>query len=66
MLMIASSSIQLYLMLRMTDRRQEANLMAQAVESGNFTPWVDVLIPTYNEPAFILRRTDRRLSSLRL
>lgn len=57
MLMVASSSIQLYLMLRMTDRRQEANLMAQAVESGNFTPWVDVLIPTYNEPAFILRRT---------
>lgn len=27
------------------------------VISGAFTPSVDVLIPTYNEPPFILRRT---------
>ena len=31
--------------------------MAVAVESGNFAPTVDIFIPTYNEPAFILRRT---------
>ncbi len=31
--------------------------MAVAVESGNFAPPVDIFIPTYNEAAFILRRT---------
>lgn len=57
MLMVFSSSIQLYLMLRVKDRRREADLMAVAVESGEFVPTVDILIPTYNEPSFILRRT---------
>ncbi|MCU0546258.1 MAG: glycosyltransferase [Oscillatoriaceae cyanobacterium Prado104] len=57
MLMLFSSSIQLYLMLRVKDRRREADLLAVAVESGEFAPTVDILIPTYNEPAFILRRT---------
>jgi cellulose synthase (UDP-forming) len=57
MLMIFSSIIQLYLTLKMKNRRREANIMAQAVESHSFTPSVDILIPTYNEPAFILRRT---------
>ena len=57
MLMIISSSIQLYLMLRVKDRRREADRMAIAVESGDFAPSVDIFIPTYNEPAFILRRT---------
>ncbi|MFM9264742.1 glycosyltransferase family 2 protein [Tychonema sp. BBK16] len=57
MLMIFSSSIQLYLMLRVKDRRAEADRMAIAVESGDFAPTVDIFIPTYNEPAFILRRT---------
>ena len=57
MLMVFTSSIQLYLMLRVKDRRREADRMAVAVESGNFAPPVDIFIPTYNEPAFILRRT---------
>jgi cellulose synthase (UDP-forming) len=57
MLMVFSSSIQLYLMLRVKDRRREADRMAVAVESREFEPSVDILIPTYNEPAFILRRT---------
>ena len=57
MLMVFTSSIQLYLMLRVKDRRREADRMAVAVESGNFGPPVDIFIPTYNEPAFILRRT---------
>jgi cellulose synthase (UDP-forming) len=57
MLMVFSSSIQLYLMLRVKDRRREADRMAVAVESGDFAPAVDIFIPTYNEPAFILRRT---------
>jgi cellulose synthase (UDP-forming) len=57
MLMVFTSSIQLYLMLRVKDRRREADRMAVAVESGNFGPPVDIFTPTYNEPAFILRRT---------
>ncbi|MEG4065760.1 glycosyltransferase [Microcoleus sp. Pol11C2] len=57
MLLVFNTSIQLYLMLRMKDRRREADRMAVAVEAGNFTPSVDIFIPTYNEPAFILRRT---------
>jgi cellulose synthase (UDP-forming) len=57
MLMLASSTIQLVLMLRVRDRHREANQNAIAVAEGVFTPSVDVLIPTYNEPAFILRRT---------
>ncbi len=57
MLMVVSSSIQMYLMLRMKDRHREADRMAIAVAEGNFTPSVDIFIPTYNEPIFILRRT---------
>lgn len=57
MLMVFSSSIQLYLMLGVTDRRREADRMAIAVDSGEYAPSVDIFIPTYNEPAFILRRT---------
>ncbi|MEG3849333.1 glycosyltransferase [Microcoleus sp. herbarium19] len=57
MLMVFTTSIQLYLMLRVKDRRREADRMAVAVAEGNFAPSVDILIPTYNEPAFILRRT---------
>ncbi|MEG4292638.1 glycosyltransferase [Microcoleus sp. C2C3] len=57
MLMVFTTSIQLYLMLRVKDRRREADRMAVAVESGNFAPPVDIFIPTYNEAAFILRRT---------
>lgn len=57
MLMVVSSSIQMYLMLRMKDRHREADRMAVAVAEGNFAPSVDIFIPTYNEPIFILRRT---------
>lgn len=54
---MTSSILQLVLMLRVRDRRREADENAIAVTEGYFTPSVDVLIPTYNEPAFILRRT---------
>ncbi len=57
MLMLSSSTIQLFLMVRMRDRRQEANRQATAVIEGRYTPTVDILIPTYDEPVFILRRT---------
>lgn len=57
MLMLASGTIQLFLMLRVKDRRREAEERAIAVQEGTFLPSVDVLIPTYNEAEFILRRT---------
>lgn len=57
MLVLISGSIQLFLMLRVKDRRREANRMAEAVSTGTFNPSVDILIPTYDEPEFILRRT---------
>lgn len=57
MLMVFTSSSLLYFTLRIKDRRREADRMAVAVESGYFSPSVDIFIPTYNEPAFILRRT---------
>lgn len=57
MLMVFTSSIQLYLMIGVKDRCREADRMAVAVAEGKFAPTVDILIPTYNEPIFILRRT---------
>ncbi len=57
LVMLSSGTIQLFLMLRVRDRRQQADACAVAVQSGQFTPSVDIFIPTYNEPPFILRRT---------
>lgn len=57
LLMLVGGVIQLFLLLRVRDRRPEANRLSEAVGNGNFTPTVDILIPTYNEPIFILRRT---------
>ncbi len=57
MLTIFNGVLQLFLLIRTKDRRSQADLMAQAVESREFYPSVDILIPTYNEPEFILRRT---------
>ncbi|MEH2107889.1 MAG: glycosyltransferase [Nostoc sp.] len=38
-------------------RSSEANQYSQAVLSAQYLPSVDVLIPTYNEPDYIVRRT---------
>jgi len=57
MSMLLSSTIQMFLMLNVKDRRGEADRHSLAVIDGSFTPDVDILIPTYNEPAFIVRRT---------
>lgn len=56
-LMLTSSTLLLFLMFRVRDRRREADLKSIAVIEERFAPTVDILIPTYNEPAFILRRT---------
>ncbi|NJL10537.1 MAG: glycosyltransferase, partial [Calothrix sp. SM1_7_51] len=57
MLVLVSSTIQLFLMLNLKDRCREAEENSLAVINGHFNPTVDILIPTYNEPEFILRRT---------
>jgi cellulose synthase (UDP-forming) len=54
---LTAGLIQLVLLLKVKDRRPEADQLCQAVIQGAYTPTVDILIPTYNEPAFILRRT---------
>lgn len=57
LVVITSYVIQLYLMLTLRDRLQEADHYSQAVIEQSYLPSVDILIPTYNESAFILRRT---------
>lgn len=54
---LLTNILQLFLMLWVKDRRAEANRLAIDVVEGRFTPSVDILIPTYNEPAYILKRT---------
>lgn len=53
----AGGWIQLVLLAQTRDRRPEADLYSVAVTAGKYRPTVDILIPTYNEPAFILKRT---------
>ncbi|MBD2347076.1 glycosyltransferase [Anabaena subtropica FACHB-260] len=57
MLTLFSTIVQLVLMLNVKERHSEANEKSLAVITGSFTPSVDILIPTYNEPEIILRRT---------
>lgn len=57
LLLLVNGTIQLVLLLRSRDRKQQADQLAADVLSGDYVPSVDVLIPTYNEPAFILKRT---------
>ncbi|MDX2098516.1 MAG: glycosyltransferase, partial [Leptolyngbyaceae cyanobacterium bins.59] len=54
---LLSYGIQLFMTLRERDRRKDADFYGAAVLAGAYLPDVDVLIPTYNEPAVVLRRT---------
>lgn len=56
-IILGVSMMQLVLVLTIKDRRKEANFYSQAVMKKQYLPTVDILIPTYNEPAFILKRT---------
>lgn len=49
--------VQLFLMLGERSRSREADRYSLAVLDGSYQPSVDILIPTYNEPAFVLKRT---------
>jgi len=57
MLVLVSSGIQLFLMLNVKNRSPQADQLEPDVKSGRFRPTVDILIPSYDEPDFILRRT---------
>lgn len=54
---ISSFIFQLYLLPKVKSRGGEADAMSAAVIAGKYQPTVDILIPTYNEPLIILRRT---------
>uniref|UniRef100_B8HQQ1 Cellulose synthase (UDP-forming) n=1 Tax=Cyanothece sp. (strain PCC 7425 / ATCC 29141) TaxID=395961 RepID=B8HQQ1_CYAP4 len=60
MLVVTLAVIQLFLILKIRPdqrRQREADHYALAVEAGDYLPNVDILVPTYNEPVEILRRT---------
>jgi cellulose synthase (UDP-forming) len=54
---LASNSIQLFLLFQINDRRSQADQLTHAVLDDFYQPQIDVFVPTYNEPAFILQRT---------
>ena len=54
---IFSASLQLLLMLRVKNRQGEAEELERPVRKETFKPSVDIFIPTYDEPEFILART---------
>jgi cellulose synthase (UDP-forming) len=62
---LSSYSIQLFLLFQIPDRprsatpnrRAQADQFSQDVHEGRYQPTIDILIPTYDEPAFILQRT---------
>ncbi|MDB9312724.1 glycosyltransferase [Spirulina sp. CS-785/01] len=49
--------VQLFFMLREKDRTHEANQYEKLIQNKKYNPSVDILIPTYDEPAAILKRT---------
>ena len=54
---IATQSTRLFLTIEEKNRHREADRMSEAILDGSFQPSIDIFIPTYNEPAVILRRT---------
>ncbi len=57
MVTVLMTLIQLCLVVTVKDRHSEADRLELAVNRGRVAPSVDIFIPTYNEDAFILRRT---------
>ncbi len=56
-LAMGGGAIQLVLMFTVKNRKSEADKYSVAVSENKYNPTVDILIPTYNEPDFILKRT---------
>ena len=57
LLAMAGSILQLLMMFNIKERDREADKYSLKVITDKYTPSVDILIPTYNEPEFILKRT---------
>ena len=56
-LAMIGSAFQMLLLFTAKDRDLQADLCSVAVREGRYRPTVDILIPTYNEPDFIIKRT---------
>lgn len=57
LLAMIGTAFQMLLLLTAKNRTRQADHCSIAVKEGRYNPTVDVLIPTYNEPDFIVRRT---------
>ena len=57
LLAMVGGAFQMLLLFTVKDRDREANKYSVAVQQKRYNPTVDILIPTYNEPDFIVKRT---------
>lgn len=57
LILIISPFWQSILMLKVKNRKSQANMMSEAVKEGIYQPTVDILIPSYNEPLEVVKRT---------
>ena len=57
LLAMVGTAFQMMLLFTTKDRDQEADKYSLAMKKNNYQPTVDILIPTYNEPDFIVKRT---------
>ena len=57
LLAMAGSALQMLLQLTVKNRDRQADKYSAAMKENGYNPSVDILIPTYNEPDFILKRT---------
>ena len=57
LLAMIGSAFQMLLLFTAKNRDRQADKCSIAVKEGRYNPTVDILIPTYNEPDFIVKRT---------
>ena len=57
LLAMVGTSVQMLLVFTVKNRDREADKYSVAVREKRYNPTVDILIPTYNEPDFIVKRT---------
>ena len=57
LLAMIGSAFQMLLLFTAKNRDRQAEQCSIAVKAGLYNPTVDILIPTYNEPDFIIKRT---------
>jgi cellulose synthase (UDP-forming) len=57
LLAMVGTAFQTLLLFTAKNRDRQADQYSIAVKEGRYNPTVDILIPTYNEPDFIVRRT---------